>query len=62
MPGIGRLLWLKAFDFVRVESDFKNGDGKLMRRSFNFTAAKGIEGELVEPSPHQTRPITQVTP
>jgi hypothetical protein len=58
--GVGRLLWLKAFDFVRVESDFKNADGKLMRRSFNFTAAKGVDGAVVEQRPQQKRPMTQV--
>ena len=41
--GVGRLLWLKAFDSVRVDSDFKGGNGTTMRRSFNFTAAKGVE-------------------
>jgi hypothetical protein len=57
--GVGRLLWLKAFDSVRVDSDFKGGTRTTMRRSFNFTAAKGVEGMVVEPSPDQN-PLTRV--
>lgn len=33
--GVGRLLWLDAFDSVRVQSDFEQ-DGTVMRRSFDF--------------------------
>lgn len=58
--GVGRLLWLKAFDSVRIESDFKGGEGAQLRRSFNFTAAKGVEGMTIEPSPGQTHPRTSV--
>ena len=58
--GVGRLLWLKAFDSVRIWSDFKANDGTLMRRSFYFTAAKGVEGMVVEPSPDQAHPLTRV--
>jgi hypothetical protein len=34
--GNGRFLWLKAFDYVDVESHFNDPDGKLRRRSFVF--------------------------
>jgi hypothetical protein len=40
--GIGRLLWLKAFKLVRIDSAFSSGDGKLMQRSFRFDAAGGV--------------------
>lgn len=53
--GVGRLLWLKAFDAVEISSDFAGPDGKLLRRSFTFTAAKGVDGASVSPSPSSTR-------
>lgn len=42
--GVGRLLWLKAFESVSVESVFKDDDGKYKRRSFTFGAASGVSG------------------
>lgn len=42
--GVGRLLWLKAFEAASVESVFKDDDGKYKRRSFTFTAASGVQG------------------
>lgn len=49
--GIGRLLWLKAFEKVEVSSRFINSDKRLMRRSFAFDATSGIQREsLVEMS------------
>lgn len=49
--GIGRLLWLKAFEKVEVSSRFVNSDKRLMRRSFAFDAVSGIQREsLVEMS------------
>jgi hypothetical protein len=42
--GVGRLLWLKAFETVTVESVFKDDDGKYKRRSFAFGAASGVSG------------------
>jgi hypothetical protein len=58
--GVGRLLWLKAFDLVRVESDFKDGNDTPMHRSFNFTAARGVEGLAVEQSRNPGQLATQV--
>lgn len=49
--GVGRLLWLKAFDRVHVSSDFLQPDGELLRRNFDFSAAAGVSGESVIPSP-----------
>lgn len=48
--GVGRLLWLKAFDSVEVSSDFVGHEGKLQRRSFTFTAARGVDGLTTSPS------------
>ena len=53
--GVGRLLWLKAFDSVEVVSDFPGVDGKLMRRTFSFTAAKGVDGISLMPTPESTK-------
>ncbi|MES2709327.1 MAG: ATP-binding protein [Verrucomicrobiota bacterium] len=40
--GIGRLLWLKAFSHVHVSSIFKDNNGLLKERTFQFTSSKGI--------------------
>lgn len=40
--GVGRLLWLKAFKKVNVESIYKENDGKFKSRAFTFSAAKGV--------------------
>ena len=45
--GIGRLLWLKAFDRVCVASCFLNGRGELKQRSFSFSS-NGITDAVVE--------------
>jgi hypothetical protein len=41
--GVGRLLWLKAFERVTVSSDFVGEAGILKRRTFSFTAAHGVD-------------------
>lgn len=46
--GVGRFLWLKAFESVRVESVFKE-KGLLQRRSFKFClSANGVEDDKLE--------------
>ena len=41
--GVGRFLWLKAFERVRIESVFKDGE-KWQMRTFDFRATKrGVE-------------------
>ncbi|MEZ7782653.1 ATP-binding protein [Cupriavidus gilardii] len=40
--GVGRLLWLKAFEAVNVRSDFGDVNGTIRHRSFTFTAAQGV--------------------
>jgi hypothetical protein len=41
--GIGRLLWLKAFDRVSVRSAYKAEDGTLVARQFKFSVAGEVE-------------------
>ncbi len=40
--GVGRLLWLKAFKRVSVDSVFAESKGKRKRRTFTFTATQGV--------------------
>jgi len=44
--GVGRLLWLKAFRRVAIESTYSDEDGALKFRRFTFTAASGVSNEL----------------
>lgn len=46
--GVGRLLWLKAFEAVAVVSEFADEAGEIKRRSFNFTAARGVSDVRLE--------------
>lgn len=46
--GVGRLLWLKAFERVEVESQFLDGDGTCRRRTFIFDTEVGIAGNTIE--------------
>lgn len=48
--GIGRLLWLKAFKQVRIESVYRAED-TLRLRTFSFTAVGGVANEKDEPAP-----------
>ncbi|WP_219500132.1 hypothetical protein [Nonomuraea ceibae] len=41
--GIGRLLWLKAFDRVSVRSAYEDEDGKLRGRQFKFSVEREVE-------------------
>ena len=43
--GVGRLLWLKAFREVRVDSKYRAGPS-VRRRTFSFTANDGIANEI----------------
>ena len=46
--GVGRFLWLKAFEAVRVESVFLHG-GKYRRRAFDFVLSeKAVANEVPE--------------
>jgi hypothetical protein len=41
--GVGRLLWLKAFDKVSVRSAYRDKDGGLHARQFRFSVAREVE-------------------
>lgn len=41
--GVGRLLWLKAFDTVSVRSAYRAEDGTLVPRQFKFSIAGEVE-------------------
>lgn len=41
--GVGRLLWLKAFDRVSVRSAYEDEDGKLRGRQFRFSVEHEVE-------------------
>ncbi|MGC5010103.1 ATP-binding protein [Streptosporangium sp. DT93] len=41
--GVGRLLWLKAFDRVSVRSGYKDHSGNLRVRKFKFSVAHEVE-------------------
>lgn len=47
--GIGRLLWLKAFNHVDIKSDYYAENGHICRRSFSFDKDHGI----IPPSPEE---------
>lgn len=40
--GIGRLLWLKAFERVHVQSQYTNNESKVMLRKFSFESKTGV--------------------
>ena len=46
--GVGRLMWLKVFDFVEVESHFFDVDGELKKRVFRFDDKSGVHGENIQ--------------
>lgn len=45
--GVGRLLWLKAFEYTTITSVFDNSDGQRKRRSFRFDAHSGVTQDAV---------------
>jgi hypothetical protein len=46
--GVGRLLWLKAFEEVEVVSIYLNKDGEYKQRQFIFDAKNGVKNNRVE--------------
>lgn len=55
--GVGRLLWLKVFERVHVESDFIE-DGVLCHRQFDFDADQGIHNDRKTQSSASTSSTT----
>jgi hypothetical protein len=58
--GVGRLLWLKAFEKVNVSSVFLGEAGILKQRTFSFTAARGVDNIQLVDVPHGTQARTCV--
>lgn len=57
--GVGRLMWLKVFDLVEVESHFVDLDGQLKKRVFRFNDKSGVHSENVQVATEQ-QPGTQI--
>lgn len=47
--GVGRFLWLKAFNQVAVDSVFRQPDNTLAARNFEFSIAKGVRELVCKP-------------
>ncbi|MFG6892109.1 ATP-binding protein [Burkholderia pseudomallei] len=58
--GVGRLLWLKAFDRVRISSDFMDADSAFKRRTFTFNATHGVDNVELAVLPEATGRKTSV--
>lgn len=60
--GVGRLMWLKVFDLVEVESHFFDLNGDLKKRIFLFNDKFGVHKNVVlEPTNDQTGTIIKLT-
>ena len=58
--GVGRFTWLKAFDYAKIESTFKDEDG-LHTRSFIFDENYDVDDKRGLPKPAtQTQPTTTI--
>lgn len=57
--GVGRLMWLKVFDLVEVESHFVDVDGQLKKRVFRFNDKSSVHSENVQVATEQ-QPGTQI--
>jgi hypothetical protein len=58
--GVGRLLWLKAFEKVSVESCYVGSDGQLRRRTFAFNQTVGVTNQQVTEDENATKSCTVV--
>jgi hypothetical protein len=58
--GVGRLLWLKAFEKVAIDSVFADESSTMKRRTFEFTAARGVDELKVQDLTESTEPRTCV--
>ncbi len=60
--GVGRFLWLKAFNSVRVDSWFSEA-GSSAHRTFAFSIPDGISDDRLEPlpTPEALRTIVELT-
>jgi hypothetical protein len=59
--GVGRLMWLKVFDLVEVESHFIDTEGNFKKRVFLFDDKSGVHGEqILETSEQQSGTIIKL--
>jgi hypothetical protein len=58
--GVGRLLWLKAFEHAQISSTFAAGGGLVKRRTFSFTKASGVDATTLEEMPPNTEVETSL--
>ncbi len=59
--GVGRLLWLKAFDKVAVTSVYEAEHGELVPLQFGFSIDQGVEPGDTPTSPHGVGATVQLT-
>lgn len=60
--GVGRLMWLKVFDLVEVESHFIDLENNLKKRVFLFDDKLGVHGDqLLEAAAQQSGTIIKLT-
>lgn len=53
--GVGRLIWLKAFERATIESVYQSESGEMKRRRFTFDAKGGVSGEIIEDASNTDR-------
>jgi len=59
--GVGRLLWLKAFDCVEIDSSFKDSQGNLKFRTITFDAQNGVKSRgATDDSSGDTRTLVRL--
>lgn len=58
--GVGRLLWLKAFEAVNVHSVFTATEGQASSCTFTFTASQGVGNKVFLDVKPNSNPITTV--
>lgn len=46
--GVGRLIWLKAFERVRIVSTYIDENQKVSTRNFQFSSPNGVSGEEIQ--------------
>ena len=53
--GVGRLLWLKAFERATVESVFQDSDNGMKKRTFIFSVNQGVSKQTTVDAKNETR-------
>ncbi len=53
--GVGRLMWLKAFERAYIQSVYESEQGEFKKRIFTFDATQGVSDPLEEEAPYDER-------